>query len=341
MFGFRLRILFGRRGVPSVVPQGGDVESRLEAPPVELPVPGVQERSAARVSPDILEPTASVVFDDDVAAMDDGLAVVDEPPRVILVDPETESESDGVVADAVLASLDVRSGAIAREPEIIRPDTDVVVEIPGLDTATDLDADLGSGLPDAVAAAVDASCPNCAEPLATRPRSRTTCGHCGRIIHVRARQTLFRSGLVGEDDVDAVDFLERIEPFGIEERQCLPLMLGSPLADVLWQLCEERLEAIPLARQAHLLNEMAQFLRWQGNDATPLRQRAENASLRVLEERGAERIKIVARGEAAGAACQETAGLVLDMAAALEAGPLPVSTCTSRDACRCAYGAAN
>ncbi|MFQ5720201.1 MAG: hypothetical protein ACE5IK_11700 [Acidobacteriota bacterium] len=273
-------------------------------------------------------PTASNVASDLPDEGDTPERVPDTPvaaPAASTVSPDA--------SDVVVATPPVVPSKVPAAFPVLDPPRD---HLPAPDS--DDDSMIGSGLPAAATPAQAIVCPNCRESLDHRPKSRSACPHCTRTIHIRARQSIFRSGLVGEDDVDAIDFLERVEPFGIDERTCLDGMRDRSLAEVVWQLCEDRLHEIPTRRQAQLLNEMAECMRWRGLDPGPLRLRAETAALLSLKERGIEKVAIVTRGDAACARCAARSGEVFPIDDALEKLPLPVTDCTSSGVCRCAYG---
>jgi hypothetical protein len=188
---------------------------------------------------------------------------------------------------------------------------------------------------------VGVTCPNCGEELASRPLGQSPCPHCRRVIHVRARQGVFRSGLVGEDDVDAIDFLETVEPFGISEADCRRLLREAPgrnLVEVLGDLCEARVAALPEGKRSRLLEEMAMFRKFRGEEYLSLRRRAAASSLGKLRQEGVARVSIGARGGECCAACAPALGQVLGVAEAEAQALLPAPVCTRPDGlCRCTY----
>jgi hypothetical protein len=152
---------------------------------------------------------------------------------------------------------------------------------------------------------------------------------------------------VAERDVNAVDFLENLEPFGITEALCrerLEAARGagaSPpaLGDILWTLSQDRLPGLPEAAQIRLLNEMSMFLHWQGKDCLSLRRNAERIVLRRLSRDGILKVRISPRGAAACAACRQAAGTVLEIEREMDAPSLPLAACFHPDGlCRCSYG---
>ena len=368
--GFRLRIRFWRRRreleLPPAQPAGPSPTATTDDAPAA--------HSSVRVSPGILGGETPVVVEEPAGESRTDRPDTAPPPPVIPPErveetsagPESRETRGGSMPPVILmepatAPLpfeeepEEEAAAVPIEPaeEVEEEDTAAGVEaveigpyaravdgIPGVEEdEEDEDAFIGSGLPIDENKTVEVACPNCGETLESKPISRTVCVHCERIIHLRARQTIFHSGLVGEDDVDAIDFLERIEPFAIDEKQCQDRMHDRSLAEAIWQLCEERLEQLPIPRQANLLKEMGEYLRWQGKDATPLRRRAEGTNLLAMKEKGVLRVKIVARSNSACRACQEVAGSTLEIERALHELPLPVQSCTGPTACRCVYSA--
>ena len=191
-----------------------------------------------------------------------------------------------------------------------------------------------------------AYCPNCRSPLEEKPRQRVRCPHCSENIHVRWRQRIFRSGLVAERDVNAVDFLENLEPFGITEALCRERLEAAQgltatppaLAEILWTLGQERLPGLPEAAQVRLLNEMSMFLHWQGKDCVSLRRKAEGIVLRRLLRDGTRQVRISPRGAGACPACHQAAGTVLETEREIDAPSLPLAACIHPDGlCRCSY----
>jgi hypothetical protein len=193
-----------------------------------------------------------------------------------------------------------------------------------------------------------AHCPNCRSGLEEKPRQRVRCPQCGENIHVRWRQRIFRSGLVAERDVNAVDFLENLEPFGITEALCrerleaAQKLTATPpaLGEILWTLGQERLPDLPEAAQIRLLNEMSMFLHWQGKDCLGLRRRAEGIVLRRLLRDGIRQVRISPRGAGACEACRQAAGAILEIEREVAAPSLPRAACVHPDGlCRCSYSA--
>ncbi len=228
---------------------------------------------------------------------------------------------------------------VEAEPEAeveVEPEAEVEVE----PEAEPEEADESAPLP-APAPLVGVACPNCGHELESRPLGQSPCPHCSRTIHVRARQAIFRGGLVGEADVDAVDFLESVEPFGIQEADCrrrLEQRPGAPLSQVLWELCEARVAALPEARRGRLLEEMAMFRRFRGEEFVSLRRQAAAAQLRRLEQEGVARVRVGARGGDCCPGCAPLLGQELAPGEALERGLLPAAGCSRPDGlCRCVY----
>jgi len=172
-----------------------------------------------------------------------------------------------------------------------------------------------------------AYCPNCRSPLEEKPRQRV-------------------SGLVAERDVNAVDFLENLEPFGITEALCRERLEAAQgltatlpaLGEVLWTLGQERLPGLPEAAQIRLLNEMSMFLHWQGKNCVSLRRKAEGIVLRRLLRDGTRQVRISPRGAGACPACHQAAGTVLETEREIDAPSLPLAACIHPDGlCRCSY----
>jgi hypothetical protein len=146
--------------------------------------------------------------------------------------------------------------------------------------------------------------------------------------------------------VNAVDFLENLEPFGITESLCRERLEEAPgakgsspaLGDILWALSQERLPGLPEAAQVRLLNEMSMFLHWQGKDCRRLRRRAEVIVLRRLLRDGTRQVRISPRGGGACPACRQAGGTVLATEREIDAPSLPLAACTHPDGlCRCSY----
>jgi hypothetical protein len=151
---------------------------------------------------------------------------------------------------------------------------------------------------------------------------------------------------VAERDVNAVDFLENLEPFGITEAHCRErleaaqgLTTAPPaLGDILWTLGQERLPGLPEAAQIRLLNEMSMFLHWQGEDCVGLRRNAEQLILRRLLRDGILKVRISPRGAGACPACLQASGKVLETEQEIDAPSLPLAACIHPDGlCRCSY----
>lgn len=186
------------------------------------------------------------------------------------------------------------------------------------------------------------ACPNCGAALEKKPLEKTACRVCGENIHVRARQRTFPSGLVAERDINAIDFLENIEPLGITEPLCQERLAHAPnerptsLGPLLLGLCRERLTDLPWAGKIRLLHEMARFCQWEGKDDRPLLREAALARLRQIREAGGQSVVLTGRGDSSCPACRALAGTVLEVERALAGRWLPVDGCTSPP-CRCLF----
>ncbi|MFQ5767320.1 MAG: hypothetical protein ACE5ID_04980 [Acidobacteriota bacterium] len=191
-----------------------------------------------------------------------------------------------------------------------------------------------------------ACCPACGEELKNRPLVRQICPHCGGAIHVRARQSLYPNGLVAEENLNAIDFLEAVEPLGISEAVVMRRLKSAPvrgakppsLGDIVLTLCREQAETLPPHRRARLFNEMSLFLKWEGRPFLERRRQAELCQLQALRQEGVRRVQLATRRGSACAACQAAAGLVLEIDAAEREQCLPVAGCRHPEGwCRCLY----
>lgn len=190
------------------------------------------------------------------------------------------------------------------------------------------------------------SCPACGQRLAERPHMKTVCPACGKGIHVRGGQAIFPHGLVPEDEVDAVDLMERLEPLGITQDECLKRLerdeRGRPragaLGALLRELCEERLPELLPATQVRLLHEMARERQWRSEDPRPLLRRAQVILLQKMRTAGVTRVRVACSGSDACPACRELTGRSLSISDALAQQMLPNADCRHPGGlCRCRY----
>jgi hypothetical protein len=189
-------------------------------------------------------------------------------------------------------------------------------------------------------------CPACGATLSVRPHTKSTCGACSVVLHVRSGQRLFAGGLVPDSEVDAVDLMERLEPLGITWEQCAERLekdaAGRPkegaLAVLLRNLCEERLPELLPGTQVRLLHEMARERQYRSEDPRPLLRRAQVILLQKMRDAGVDRVRVACHGFDACPACKEQAGRSVSIADALEQQLLPLADCRQADGfCRCRY----
>lgn len=190
------------------------------------------------------------------------------------------------------------------------------------------------------------SCPACGEDLAERPHMKTACPACGKGIHVRGGQKIFPNGLVPDDEVEAVDLMERLEPLGITQEMCLKSLErdknGRPragaLAALLRDMCEERLPELLPATQVRLLHEMARERQWRSEDPRPLLRRAQVILLQKMRDAGVTRVRMACSGSDSCPACRELTGRSLAIEDALAQQMLPNADCRHPGGlCRCRY----
>lgn len=95
----------------------------------------------------------------------------------------------------------------------------------------------------------NASCPYCKVTLAKRPARKTRCPSCNNDIYVRTSQKIFSSTLLTWDDAIAVDWLKKIELYGVTgeqfviKRQELSMKFGTRAksTDAIWGLFNDLL----------------------------------------------------------------------------------------------------
>ncbi len=243
-----------------------------------------------------------------------------EPEQVPLVQDEHKDRDAAVPAASAEGHADVRAGEVSS-------------------SATAADADEPRGC-----------CPGCGEELQSRPRLEGECPGCGEPIHVRSGQRIFRDGLVPGSEVDAVDLLEKVEPLGISQEDCLERLerdsQGLPrrgaLAAALRALSEERLPRLPPINQARLLQEMARERQWRNEDPRPLLRRAQVILLQKMRDEGVQVVRLACRGAGACPSCRDLAGRNVAIAEALQEQVLPHADCRHPEGlCHCRYAVAD
>jgi hypothetical protein len=202
-------------------------------------------------------------------------------------------------------------------------------------------------------------CPYCRQILDKRPKRKTKCPHCDKDIYVRARQHLFPSTLLTEQDARVADHLERAKDYGLEDADFAGLreQLSRRFArepssgDVLWALFQDTLQRAmksgDLQQCKMLYLEMALFVYEEGREFFHLLEQSRKMELTAYKRDGfVDRVFIITAGDASCEACQELKGTVFTIDDALEQMPIPCRDCTfdfqgsgQPGWCRCLYGA--
>lgn len=197
-------------------------------------------------------------------------------------------------------------------------------------------------------------CPYCVEPLSKKPKRKTKCPLCKNDIHVRTKQKIFSSTLLTSEDAMAVDWLKKLEYFGItdkdflQKKQFLSKKFGEEAKsrDVIWGLFNGNV--LSTKKDLHALHMayyyMALFLNQEGRDCFKLLQESARAELMSLREDGfIKTVRILTAGRDSCEACQRLENKVFNIEEALKKMPIPCEECTyklydeKRGFCRCTY----
>ena len=196
-------------------------------------------------------------------------------------------------------------------------------------------------------------CPHCKNILEQKPQRKKKCLFCGGDIYIRSKQKIFSSSFLNKEDVAAVDWLKKLEDFGIKnndfikKREELSERFKKEVksTDIIWGLFNE---LILKTKEPHLLKtiyyEMALFLNEEGKDCfTILQQSVKIELMRFKQEGFIKKVQILTAGKDSCKACQYLENKIFIIEEALEKMPIPCKKCTHKihnskmGFCRCCY----
>nr|WAH99948.1 MAG: hypothetical protein OI716_00875 [Candidatus Methanoperedens sp.]WAI00102.1 MAG: hypothetical protein OI720_00720 [Candidatus Methanoperedens sp.] len=181
-------------------------------------------------------------------------------------------------------------------------------------------------------------CPSCKKTLNKRPTRKTRCPSCGNDIYVRSKPRVFSSTLLTKDESMAVDWLNKLENYGIgqkdyiDKREELTKKFGrSPKpTDIIWKLYNGRIQEEIKSGNLWVLKslnwDMALFLYEEGKEFFESLQESQKMHLMKYKQQGLVKVRIASSGNCP--ACIDMMGKVLAIEVALKEMPIPVKDCT-------------
>ena len=125
------------------------------------------------------------------------------------------------------------------------------------------------------------SCPSCNAVLQKKPVRKTKCPSCSKNIFVRSTQKIFPSFFLSEDDARAVDWLKKLEMFGIHEGEfldkkkelCDKFGGRAKSTDIIWSLLNGLIAKTKKFDELSMVySQMAWFVYEEGKDCFPVLQ---------------------------------------------------------------------
>jgi DNA-directed RNA polymerase subunit RPC12/RpoP len=192
-------------------------------------------------------------------------------------------------------------------------------------------------------------CPHCKKILNKRPKRKLKCPSCSNDIYVRSKPRVFNTTLLTKDDSIAVDWYNKLEWQGIEQRDFLQTQeemsktnKDIKSTEVIFQLLKrELINSRDIYWQRVNNFELALFLYETSGAFFEYLSDSSKCRLMELKQSGFEKARIASVGGCD--ACINLAGKVLTINEALEKMPIPVKECSNRIRdgrqgwCRCMY----
>lgn len=187
---------------------------------------------------------------------------------------------------------------------------------------------------------MESSCPYCNKKLTKVPSRKTKCPFCDLWIYVRTKQNIFSSTLLKESDAMAIDWLKKLEVFGITENDFLKkqeeltkkLKSKAKNSDVVWDLLNQQLlRAQSIHERKIVYLNMARFLYEEGKNPYDFLKEVAKCDLLRFKESGLKiKVKINSCGSQNNSCkeCQILDGKVFTIDDALREMPIPNKKCT-------------
>ncbi|MEO0127659.1 MAG: phage minor head protein [candidate division WOR-3 bacterium] len=194
---------------------------------------------------------------------------------------------------------------------------------------------------------IEAACPYCLKILSNVPKRKFKCPYCAKDIYVRAKQALFESHLLSEEESQVVDWFNKLQGYGFtrddfrrkKEELAKKFKIKPPLRDIIWGLFQEAI--MKNADSYHFLSiinyEMAVFLDEEGKN--PFHCLYESKKMQLLNYKGTQKVKIISINDRITChSCKNLNGKIFAIEDALNGMPIPPKDCPF---CRCRYVSAD
>lgn len=198
-------------------------------------------------------------------------------------------------------------------------------------------------------------CPHCKNIISQKIQRKKRCPFCGNDIYVRSKQKIFSSSFLNKEDAVAMDWLKKLEDFGIKDNDFInkrkelseKFRKEAKSTDVIWSLFNKLiLKTKDLCLLKAIYYNMALFLNEGGKDCFAiLQQSAKMELMRFKQEDFIEKVKILTTGKDSCKACQRLENKIFTIKEAIEKMPIPCKECThkiynnKKSFCRCCYSA--
>lgn len=192
-------------------------------------------------------------------------------------------------------------------------------------------------------------CPYCKTVLDKGPKRKKKCPFCNNDIYIRSKPRIFPHTLLTKDDSIAVDWYNKLEWQGIEQKDFLIKKAELSEAnkevkstDIVFHLLEDELaKSKDIYKQRVIYFEMASLQYETGGEFFEYLQNSNKTHLMEFKQDGFEKVRISSAGGCES--CIDIMGKVLTIDEALREMPIPNKKCTFQlhgkipGWCRCIY----